>query len=526
MTSATATRRKNAQTPAARKAPARGQAKLRALETLISPRLMSIEQLEAEARALEDAAQASARRWACGRPGCNGLPHRSWLHRHARASQRIPSGEWATWLIMAGRGWGKTRTGAETIRQWIEDAGDKPLQIAVVARKETLVREICFEHRKSGLNAILPKEWIRKYSKSIGDVHIELHNGTVIRGFGAQEPDNLRGWEFDKVWADEYAAWPRQLAQEVMDMLWFCLREADEPQVVITTTPKALPHIKTLVRQHEDELAAHADPDDEHAPEPSVRLTTGHTNDNAANLSKVALKRLDTSYGGTRQGQQELAGELLEDVEGALWQAWMLSTEGFRVAKRNLPELERLVISIDPAVTSTDNADETGFAVAGRSFPFPPEFADTRPRGYLLASETHRFTPTQAMRHAAKLYHQWQADCVVIEANNGGDYLPAVLEAVDPTVNWRVVHASRDKRARAAPVAGLYEQERISHVGSAKQYDALETTMTSYIGAPESQEKSPDDLDAVVWAFTDLFLDRETVPGDLSTDDRRLAGRR
>lgn len=500
-----------------------GRAKVAAMRGLHSPALMTVEQLDFEVQALLHADTVSARRWACKRPGCNGLPHQGWRHKHARASQRPPAGDWETWLMMTGRGWGKTRTGAETCRFWEEEAV-RGLHIAVVARKDTLAREICFEHRKSGLLAVIPESEIKEYNKSIGDLRLTLNNGTVFRGFGANEPDNLRGWEFDKAWLDEFAAWNRKTAQEVLDMIWFCLREADDPQVVISTTPKAMAHIKKLVNEHKDEMKALAAAGIDK--EPAVRLTTGHMTDNQANLSDIAIRRLMGSYDGTRLGNQELAGDLLEDVEGALWKAWMLEGEGFRIPKTSVPELERIVVAVDPAVTSTETADENGFAVCARGYERDFTHKDSRPRGFVLHSEAFRATPSQTMKHAAELYHRFKADAVILEANNGGEYLSTVLRMVDPTVNYRIVHASRDKRSRAAPVAGLYEQGRIHHVGPAKDFDALETAQTTYVGAAESQEKSPDILDAEVWALTDLFLDSSSEVGNVDSSDERLKGRR
>jgi len=500
-----------------------GRAKVAAIRALPTPSLMTVEQLDMEVQSLLQADAVSARRWACTRPGCNGLPHQGWQHRHARASQRPPAGDWETWLMMTGRGWGKTRTGAETCRHW-EEVAPRGLHIAVVARKDTLAREICFEHRKSGLLAVIPDEEIAEYNKSIGDLRLTLKNGTVFRGFGANEPDNLRGWEFDKAWLDEFAAWNRKTAQEVLDMIWFCLREADDPQVVISTTPKAMAHIKKLVHEHRDEMKDILAKGEER--EPAVRLTRGHMADNQANLSKIALRRLTSSYDGTRMGAQELAGDLLEDVEGALWQLWMFEGDGFRIPKTRLPELERVVVAVDPAVTSTESADENGFAVCARGYEQDFTVKDRRPHGFVLHSEAKRLTPQQTMRHAAMLYHRYKADAVVIEANNGGEYLPTVLSMVDPTVNYRIVHATRDKRARAAPVAGLYEQGRMHHVGVPKDVDKLESVMTTYVGAAESQEKSPDILDAAVWGLTDLFLDPSAEVDSIDSSDQRLAGRR
>ncbi|MER5223816.1 terminase large subunit domain-containing protein [Streptomyces flaveus] len=412
--------------------------------------------------------------------------------------------------MLTGRGWGKTFTASQTVRAW---AGTPGTMIAVVAKNATLVKEICFESPKSGLLAVIPPEDVRRYSPGNGLTTLRLKNGSAIYGFGAETPDNLRGFAFDKGWLDEYAAWNRHTAQSVYDMLWFCLREAPSPQVVISTTPKPLPHVKRLVERGR-------------RPGSTVVLTTGRTEDNRANLSAAALAELDSEYGGTRLGRQELDGVLLEDVEGALWKQWMFEVEGFRIARTAVPPLDRLVVTVDPAVTTTDDADLTAFTVAGRSFPLEQMYGDRRPRGYVLHAEQDRYTPTAAMRRAAALYHEHQADCVVIEANNGGDYLPALLAEVDPAVSCRVVHATRGKRARAAPVAMLYEQSRISHAGPPRTFAVLEEQMTTYVGASEAEEKSPDLLDSCVWALTDLLLDAGAPGAPASTADSRLRGRR
>ncbi|MFJ2342409.1 phage terminase large subunit family protein [Streptomyces antimycoticus] len=480
------------------------------LAALPNPVSMSDAALHAEITALIEADASSARRWACDRPACDGLPHEGWLHHHARATQRLPEGAWAAWLMLTGRGWGKTKSATEAVRAWSATPGT---MIAVVAKNATLVKEICFESPKSGLLAVIPPEDVRGYSPGNGLTTLRLKNGSAIYGFGAETPDNLRGFAFDKGWLDEYAAWNRHTAQSVYDMLWFCLREAPSPQVVISTTPKPLPHVKRLVDRGRRAGS-------------TVVLTAGRTEDNRANLSPAALAELDSEYGGTRLGRQELDGVLLEDVEGALWKQWMFEVEGFRIARAAVPPLDRLVVAVDPAVTTTDTADLTAFTVAGRSYPLEQMYGDRRPRGYVLHAEQDRHTPTAAMRRAAALYHEHQADCVVIEANNGGDYLPALLTEVDPTVPCRVVHATRGKRARAAPVAMLYEQSRISHAGPPRTFAVLEEQMTTYVGASEAEEKSPDLLDSCVWALTDLFLDATGLGTALRAADSRLDGRR
>lgn len=274
-----------------------GWAKRRAIEGLADPGMMSLDQLKAEATALMRADELSARRWACERPGCDGLPHRGWLHHHARAAQRQPLWLWTVWMLLTGRGWGKSRTAAEAVRDWAKTPG---LQIAVVAKNATLVRDICFDSPKSGLLSVFPPEEVAKYNSSLGETTLRLKNGTLIRGFGAETPDNLRGWAFDKAWCDEYAAWSRHTAQEVYDMLWFCLREADTPQVVISTTPKPLPHVKRLVergRAQEKRAREGGEP-------PRVVLTRGHMRENDANLSAAARAELEEEYAGTRLGRR------------------------------------------------------------------------------------------------------------------------------------------------------------------------------------------------------------------------------
>jgi phage terminase large subunit-like protein len=503
-----------------------GHAKVKQHQDLVAAmRVMTDAQRRHLQRKLRDAQRRSARRWACDIKNCDGRRHTGWLHPHARATQRPPKWAWTTWLLLTGRGWGKTRTASELIKVW----ASKPNQhIAVVAKTATLCREICFESPKSGLLSVIPPEDIASWHSDISNIRLILKNGTIIRGFGAEVPDNLRGWAFDKGWCDEYAAWNRHTAQAVYDMLWFCLREAELPQVIISTTPKPLPHIVKLVERHRAQVKRLIDAGVDLAAGvagPRVAMTVGKMSDNKANLSAAALEELNDNFDGTRLGDQELDGELLEDVEGALWQRWMFEVEGFRVDPALVPVMDRVVVAVDPATTTTEQADESGIAVMGRGQWRDEKYADNRPRGYVFHSEAQKLTPIQTMTRAAKLYHQWRADAVVLEANNGGEYLSTVLQMVDPTVNFRIVNATRDKRARATPVAGLYEQARISHVGGPKQFDALEKVQTTYVGAPDSQEKSPDILDALVWAAWDLFLDPALTKSRVP-QDKRLQGRR
>lgn len=513
----------------------RGRAAVRAAAMFKDPSLMTDAELAAELEALIDHDDVLARRWMCDRPDCDGEPHEGWLHRHARESQRIPTHWWTEWLILAGRGWGKTKTASETVRVW---ASEPNQQIAVVAKNDTLVREICFESPKSGLLAVIPEEDVESYTSSRGAVTLTLKNGTVIRGFGAEVPDNLRGWAFDKAWLDEYAAWNRKTAQASYDMLWFCLREAENPQVIISTTPKPLPHVRAILRQHDDEVAAAVAEHAEQGNEVPARLhtetvvTRGHTDENRANLSDRALRKIENRYKGTRLGAQELAGEVLEDIEGALWQGAMFEVDEFRLdpVSPRVPHMDRRVVAVDPATTHGDNADNTAIVVAGRSYSFDWTYKDGQPHAFLLHAEEVNTTPKRAMARAIALYHQNQCDAIVVEANNGGEYLSTVIQMLDPTVPVKVVHATRDKRTRATPVATLYEQERVHHVGVPAMYDTLETQMVTYVGlGSNAVEESPDLLDAAVWALTDLLLDPSTPRGDDgvgAVNDRRLSSRR
>ena len=483
-------------------------ARIRAHAVLADPTFLTDTQLEIEVRGLLEAERKAGYRWWCTRTPCDGMPHAGMGHRHARSEQRPPAGDWLTWAIIAGRGYGKTRTGAETTKEWGMAA---PLHVAVIGENLIKVRDLCFEHPKSGLLAVIPPEMIKRYHKGLGDTDLTLTNGTVFRGLSAEQPDRPRGYAFDVAWYDEFGAWKRS-AGEVHSNVMFALRESADPRIVITTTPKPLPHIRALVKAGQSGKGR-------------VRLTRGHMRDNKANLSQVMLDELEDVYGGTRLGRQELAGELLDDVEGALWALWMFEVGGFRIAAEDAHslELDRVVVSIDPATTSSATSDSSGLCVAGRGHQSGLPRLDARPRGFVLHSSSVRMTPEKTMREAAKLYHLHDADCVVIEANNGGDYLPAVLQAVDPSVPWVTVHATRGKYTRAEPVAALYERGRVSHVGAVLGFAELEDQMTSW--TPGDGAESPDATDALVWALTDLLVQQApTVNGKVR--DRRFAGRR
>ncbi|MST48919.1 terminase large subunit domain-containing protein [Mobiluncus porci] len=435
--------------------------------------------------------------WYCDKENCDGRPHDGYPYPHARATQHPPAEAWHEWVLLTGRGWGKTRTAAELVKEWAKTPNQ---QICVMGKKESLVRSICFEHKTSGLLKVIPQEYQAKYNASGGSgrFFLRLTNGSTIYGFSAEKPDNLRGFAFDKAWFDEYAAWNKTTAQDAFDQVWFAMRESPSPQMVISTTPKPVKHIRDLVAKA------------------GVFLTRGHTKDNAPNLSEIALEKLYRDYGGTRLGAQELSGEILEDTEGALWTNLIFETPGFRVD--TLPPLSDVVVAVDPAVNSTEGADFTAITVAGIAIGVPgfPEL----PQGYVIDSVQDHWRPVEAMTTAASLARRYGASRVVLEANNGGEYLSTVLRMVAPDIRIQTVHAVKDKRGRAMPVATLYEQGRIHHYGDGAKFEELESQMLTYTG--EGREKSPDLLDSMVWALTALFLEGG---GHEAVFNRRLAGR-
>ena len=384
-------------------------------------------------------------------------------YQMARKEQLDPNGDWSIWLVLAGRGWGKTRTGAESI---ITYAIKNPNTICgVIAPTSGDLRRVCFEG-PSGLLKNLPREcYLDSESKSYNRsaMEIKLWNGSVIQGYAAIEPDRLRGPQFHRIWADELAAWRYP---ETFNQMLFGLRLGDDPKLIITTTPRPTKLIKEIVQSK------------------TTKLTTGTTFDNADNLSDQAIQTLRDKYENTRLGRQELLGEILEDFEGALWNYGMFDRNRLEEA----PELQRIVVAIDPAVTSGEEADETGIVVAGRG-------VDNR--FYVLEDATLRGSPDRWMRKAVDLYYLHKADRIIAETNNGGDLVERLLRTIDRSVSYKKVNASRGKLVRAEPVAALYEQQKVSHVGL---FTSLEDQLCTYTGGG----KSPDRLDALVWAITEL----------------------
>lgn len=390
----------------------------------------------------------------------------------ARPEQLPPNdGAWNVWLYLAGRGAGKTRTAAE----WLAyEASTKPnTRWAIVAPTYGDARDTCAEGESGVLTILRRYKTLASYNRSIGE--ILLVNGSRIKLFSATEPDRLRGPQHDGAWCDELAAYRYP---DVWNQLQFGLRLGDHPRVVVTTTPRPTKLVK--------ELAERADG--------SVAMTRGSTFDNAKNLAPSALADLKLRYEGTRLGRQELYGEIVDDVEGALWSRDMI--ENSRVTEA--PNLIRIVVAIDPAVTSGENSDSTGIAVVGIS-------ADGQ--YYLLEDLTTRTAPTSWARIAVDAYHRHKADRIVGETNNGGDMIELLLRQVDPTVSYRKVTATRGKIVRAEPVAALYEQGRAHHVG---MFADLEDQLCNYT---IDSTDSPDRMDAMVWAYHELMDGQSSILG-------------
>ena len=377
-----------------------------------------------------------------------------------RPNQQPPTGDWRTWLVLAGRGFGKTRTGAEWVRAQVAAGYGR---IALVAPTAADARDVMVEG-ESGMLAIAAPSARPHYEPS--KRRITWPNGAIAVTYSADEPDRLRGPQHDAAWCDEAAAWRYP---DAWDMLQMGMRLGNNPRTVVTTTPKPVRLIRDLIKAHD------------------TVITRGSTFDNAPNLPKPFLDSIKRQYAGTRLGRQELYAELLEDTPGALWTRAMI--DDARVS--TVPTMQRVVVAIDPAVTAHETSDETGMVVVGLG---------TDGHGYVLADRSLRASPDGWARAAVAAYTSWQADRIVAEANNGGDLVETVLRMVDPNVPYRAVRASRGKVSRAEPVAALYEQGRVHHVGV---FERLEDQMSTY--TPETSQ-SPDRLDALVWALTDLIV--------------------
>lgn len=396
----------------------------------------------------------------------------------AMPHQLPPDGGWRAWVAMGGRGAGKTRAGAEWVRTQVE--GPKPLD-AGRCRRVALVGETIDQARdvmvfgESGLLACSPPD--RRPEWQASRRRLVWPNGATAQIFSAHDPESLRGPQFDCAWADELAKWKK--AGETWDMLQFALRLGERPQVCVTTTPRNVKVLKDLLARE------------------STVVTHAPTEANAANLAQSFLEEVRARYAGTRLGRQELDGVLLSEAEGALWTMEML--EGARVD--GPPELDRIVVAIDPPVTGTASSDACGIVVAGAVTRGPVQAW----RAYVLADcSVSAASPSGWAQAAIRAMERFGADKLVAEVNQGGDLVEEVIRQVDPLVPVKKVHASRGKAARAEPVAALYEQGRVFHVGA---LGALEDQMCAMTAQGYDGEGSPDRLDAMVWALTELMIE-------------------
>ena len=387
----------------------------------------------------------------------------------ARPDQLPPAGDWTYWLVLAGRGFGKTRVGAETVRMWSEIY---PL-IHLVGPTAASARDVMVQG-ESGLLACFPPDLRPVYEPS--KRLISFHSGAVAHVFSADEPERLRGPQCAAFWADEICAW--RFLQDAWDNILFGFRLGDKPRGVITTTPKPLQLLKQIVA------------------DPHTVTTRGSSYANRANLAPAFFDSIIRKYEGTRIGRQELNAEILEDIPGALWTRAIIDAARIKFSEVRWERLLRIVVGVDPAVSTTDESDNTGIVTAA--------LTDTN-HVLVLDDRTCKLSPAEWGARAIAAYRQYRAHRVIGEVNNGGNLVERNMRIIDADVAFRAVRASQGKYTRAEPVAALYEQGRVHHVGSLPD---LENEMCEFV---PGAKKSPDRMDALVWAITDLVIEPEEV---------------
>lgn len=395
----------------------------------------------------------------------------------ARPQQMAPVGDWNTWFINAGRGFGKTRAGVEWVRGLVKKGYKR---IAAIAATNSDIERVMINSESGFLSRCWAGDKTDKgvpMGKPVWSPTKRLltwENGAYVQFFSAEEPERLRGPQFEAAWCDELAAWNRD--RDTWDMLQFCLRLGKHPQTCVTTTPKPTKLVRDIMKNAK------------------TVITYGSTFDNSANLAATYLQSVKDMYDGTRLGRQELYAEVLDEASGALWTRELLSQCEVEVDDPlALSEtLARVVVSVDPAVSSNAESDMTGIVVAGM---------DINGICYILHDATERYTPEGWAAKAIELYHLYGADRIVAERNQGGEMVRYTFKTVDETIPIKLVHASRGKFARAEPVSSLYERGRVKHV---RGLDALEDQMVQW--EPLGSIGSPDRLDAMVWAVTELAL--------------------
>ncbi len=393
----------------------------------------------------------------------------------ARPEQIAPQEDWDGWLIIAGRGWGKTRTGAETIRDEVESG--RSMRLGLVGETSADGRDVMV-HGESGILAISPPWNMPKFLASGGGGRPKLTwpNGAIATLYDAREPDQLRGPQHDFLWFDELAKY--RYADGVFDQAMFGLRLGNRPRWLVTTTPRPIALIRRLLVQ------------------PGVRVTRGRSGENLTNISPTYQRNVIDRYKGTRLGRQELEAEILDDVPGALWSR--RSLDEARV--QSPPPLLRIVVGVDPAITSGEGANETGIIVAGIA---------ANNQSYVLEDWTFRGSPDEWARKAVAAYRKHGADALIAECNQGGEMVTQVIRSV-ADVPVKLVRATRGKYVRAEPISALYEQGRVHHVGVLPELEDQMISFTPERAADRSDGYSPDRVDALVWAMTELFPDITT----------------
>lgn len=414
-----------------------------------------------------------------------------------RPEQQTPPGGWSIWLILAGRGFGKTRAGAEWVRSIA--CGPSPMaagsanRIALIAETAADARDVLVEG-ESGILSVHPKAFRPLYEPS--KRRLTWPNGATATLFNAVEPDQLRGPQFDAAWSDELAKW--RYAQETWDNLQFGMRLGSDPRQIITTTPRPIKTLKDIIA------------------EPGVMVTRGSTYDNASNLAPKFLKRIEDRYGGTRLGRQEIDAEVLDDSPDSLWRRAKIDELRIK-SGQPLPDMKRIVVAIDPASEGGGDGEqgrgaETGIIVAG---------IGVDGRGYVLEDCTCAEGPNGWAKRAVAAYDYHDADLIVAEKNQGGAMVEAVIRSVRPTIKVLPVLATRGKVTRAEPISALYEQGRVSHCGS---FPELEDQMVVFTPFGIEGGTTGDRVDALVWALTQLFPNivyaKEAPKGETKKPDR------
>ena len=395
-----------------------------------------------------------------------------WEGWWARPSQILPPGDWVTWLVLAGRGFGKTRTGAETVRKWVK----KYPYVNLIGATTDDAFAIMIDG-ESGLMAICPKDERPIYKSQRRTLY--WPNGAKSLVFSADEPDRLRGKQHMKVWADELCSWRYA---DAWDQVSFGLRLGDSPQAIITTTPRATKQLKTIIS------------------DASTIVTYGTTYDNRQHLAKAFYDKIITKYENTRLGRQELMAEILDEVPGALWNRTMIEKARIKEVPKDV-RLNRVVVAVDPAITSNESSNETGIVVAAKG---------NNGHFYVFADRTGVYSPEEWARESVAQYDLWKADRVVGESNQGGEMVERTLKVIRSTLPVTLVHASRGKVTRAEPIAALYEQGRVHHVGCFPQLEDQQCQFTSDFDRVK-MGYSPDRIDALVWAITDLSERRNSL---------------